>query len=142
MSNPVGRPRLFATPEEFDEKVAEYLVHCKEESEPVTWTGLALFLGFACRASIDEYLKYDGFSYSVKRAKALVEHQYERRLFSSNPTGAIFALKNFGWIDKQAVDLSNPDGSLRPEVIERRVVDPKSPEEIERQLDEQTHAAD
>ncbi len=30
--------------------------------------------------------------------------EYEKRLLDKNPTGAIFALKNFGWTDKQQVD--------------------------------------
>lgn len=105
MSNPVGRPRKYHTPDDFDRKVEEYYAYCKEEGEPVTWTGLALFLGFSSRQSIDEYLQYDGFSDSVKRAKALVEWHYEMRLATSSaPTGAIFALKNFGWSDKQEID--------------------------------------
>lgn len=110
----VGRPRLFASPEEFDAKVMAYQAHCKETGEPVTWTGLALFMGFSSRASIDEYLKYDGFSYSVKRAKAFVEYEYEKRLCSDKPTGAIFALKNFGWDDKTQLDHSSSDGSMTP----------------------------
>ena len=62
-------PRKYKSPEEFDAKVEEYADYCKEQDEPVTWTGLALFLGFCSRQSIDEYLQYDGFSDSVKRAK-------------------------------------------------------------------------
>ena len=32
--------------------------------------------------------------------------EYEKALHGRSPTGAIFALKNFGWTDKQDVDLS------------------------------------
>ena len=118
MANPVGRPRKYDTPEEFDEKVYEYQAHCRSEGEPVTWTGLALFLGFSSRQSIDEYLKYDGFSDSVKRAKTFVEYEYEKRLCGDKPTGAIFALKNFGWADKTELAHTSPDGSLGPTRIE------------------------
>lgn len=96
----VGRPRLYASSEEFDKKVLEYQTYCKETKEPVTWTGLALFLGFSSRQSIDEYLKYDGFSDSVKKAKTFVEWHYEMKLHGNAPSGSIFALKNFGWSDK------------------------------------------
>ena len=96
----VGRPRLYSSPEDFDKKVLEYQSYCKEEREPVTWTGLALYLGFSSRQSIDEYLKYDGFSDSVKRAKTFVEWHYEMKLHGNTPSGSIFALKNFGWADK------------------------------------------
>ena len=94
--------------------VTMYATHCESEQEPVTWTGLALFLGFSSRQSIDEYLKYDGFSYSVKRAKALVEWNYELRLCAGAGAGAIFALKNFGWSDKQELAHTSPDGSMTP----------------------------
>ena len=103
---PVGRPRLYDTPEQFETKVYEYQKHCEAASEPVTWTGLALFLGFSSRQSIDEYQNYDGFSDSVKKAKTFVEYHYELRLNGERPTGAIFALKNMGWSDKQEIEHS------------------------------------
>jgi len=109
-----GRPRKYKSPEEFDAKVEEYAAYCKEQDEPVTWTGLALFLGFCSRQSIDEYLQYDGFSDSVKRAKAFVEWNYEKRLHGNSPTGAIFALKNYGWSDKSELDHRSSDGSMTP----------------------------
>lgn len=114
----VGRPRMYETPEDFDAKVYEYQAHCQEIGEPVTWTGLALFMGFSSRQSIDEYLKYDGFSDSVKRAKTFVEWEYEKRLCGDKPTGAIFALKNFGWADKTEHAHTSPDGSMSPTRIE------------------------
>jgi hypothetical protein len=118
MSNPVGRPRLYKTPEEFEAKVYEYQEYCKEAKEPVTWTGLALFLGFSSRQSIDEYQHYDGFSDSVKKAKLFVEWHYEMRLNGGQPTGAIFALKNMGWADRQEFDHSSTDRSMSPTRIE------------------------
>ena len=112
--NKGGRPRLYDTPEQFDAKVYEYQDHCKENNEPVTWTGLALFLGFSSRQSIDEYLNYDGFSDSVKRAKTFVEWNYEKRLAGDGtPTGAIFALKNFGWKDKTETDITSGGEKLQ-----------------------------
>jgi len=35
-----------------------------------------------------------------------IENEYEKLLISNNTTGAIFALKNFGWTDKQEHELS------------------------------------
>lgn len=113
-SKQVGRPRLYETPEEFEAKVLEYQKYCKEEKEPVTWTGLALFLGFSSRQSINEYEKYDGFSDAVKRAKLFVEWHYEMRVNGNNATGPIFVLKNMGWSDKQELAHSSPDGSMSP----------------------------
>lgn len=110
----VGRPRLYETPEDFEAKVYEYQEYCKESKEPVTWTGLALFLGFSSRQSIDEYAKYEGFSDVVKRAKLFVEWHYEMRVNGNNATGPIFVLKNMGWSDKQDLSLTSPDGSMTP----------------------------
>jgi len=36
----------------------------------------------------------------------MVEHSYELGLRGQNPTGSIFGLKNFGWSDKQSIELS------------------------------------
>lgn len=101
-----GRPRLFDTPEKFESKVYEYQQHCVESKEPVTWTGLALFMGFSSRQSINEYKGYSGFSDAVKKAQTFVEYHYELRLNGERPTGAIFALKNMGWSDKQEIEHS------------------------------------
>lgn len=109
---PVGRPRLYQSPEAFDAKVDEYYHSCKETGEPITWTGLALYLGFSSRQSIDEYQEYEGFSDSVKRAKLLVEWAYEKRVLGANAAGPIFVLKNMGWSDKQELSHSSPDGSM------------------------------
>ena len=34
-----------------------------------------------------------------------MEMEYEKRLHGNNPTGAIFALKNFGWPDRQQIEV-------------------------------------
>lgn len=106
---PIGRPRKIKSPEQLDELVDNYVLMCNT-SDPqtaITLTGLILSLGLSSRESFDEYLKYDGFSDSVKRAKLLIEHEYEKRLNGgTNAAAPIFALKNFGWSDKQQVTLS------------------------------------
>lgn len=108
-----GRPRKYSSPEEFDEMVGRYYNHCISTGEPITWTGLALYLGFSSRQAIDEYQHYDGFYDSVKRAKTLVEYGYEKLLHKGqNAAAPIFALKNFGWSDKGERDQqeeSKPD---------------------------------
>jgi hypothetical protein len=75
---------------------------------------MALHLGFYGRQEMDNYMGYDGFSDSVKRAKAIVEMGYEKLLALGGGSGPIFALKNFGWVDKQEIDHSSPDGSMSP----------------------------
>ena len=109
--NKGGRPRKYGSPAEFDEQVDKYYQHCVATHEPITWTGLALYLGFYGRKEVDEYLDYDGFSHSVKRAKSMVEYAYEKRLASGGqPAGPIFALKNFGWRDNQQIEHTGANG--------------------------------
>ena len=71
-----------------------------------TITGLALFLGFESRQSFYDYEKKPEFSHSIKRARTFIEREYEEQLKFGNPSGAIFALKNFKWTDKQEVEHS------------------------------------
>ena len=52
------------------------------------------------------------FSGTVKRAKLLVEHAYELDLRTQKPVGAIFALKNMGWSDKQEVEVQSRLGKV------------------------------
>lgn len=117
MNNPIGRPRKLQSPEQLDELVDKYVDMCGLSDPPVaiTLTGLILSLGLSSRESFDEYLKYDGFSDSVKRAKLIIEHEYEKRLNGgANAAAPIFALKNFGWSDKQTVTLDgDPDKPLQ-----------------------------
>lgn len=115
-AKPVGRPRIVESPEEFDRLVDEYVSLCRDNEDPVTFSGMALHLGFSTRQSLYEYQAYDGFSDSVKRARLIVENEYERRLYSGQPTGPIFALKNHGWSDKQELEHS---GELPMIVVKR-----------------------
>lgn len=105
----VGRPRAIASPERFDELVDSYFELCRssEPKTPPTLTGLILALGLSSRESLDNYLSYDEFIDSVKRAKMLIEHEYEKGLVTAkNAAGPIFALKNFGWSDKTQTEHS------------------------------------
>lgn len=81
------------------------------EIEVPTITGLALHLGFCDRSSFYDYEKNKEFSYTIKRARFFIEQHYEELLQSGNVTGAIFALKNFGWVDRTEsnIELSGKD---------------------------------
>lgn len=97
-----GRPPIWDDPEAFSKAVDEYF---QNETNP-KWSGLALHLGFESRQSLWEYAKKDGFSLPVKKALLRIEQSYEDNLLTKNATGAIFALKNFGWKDKQELEQS------------------------------------
>lgn len=112
---PTGSPK-YETPEQLEAKVKEYFetgrrtrkVLSKEGVEVEipcpTITDLCLFLGFDSRQSFYDYEKRDGFSYTIKKARSLIEREYEELLQRGLGAGAIFALKNFGWVDKTEVD--------------------------------------
>lgn len=101
--NKGGRPRKWNTPEELQEEIDEYFEICSEEKIPVTITGLALALN-TTRETLMDYQNNDEFSDTVKRAKLRIENAYEQRLILNGRAGDIFALKNFGWKDKQEIE--------------------------------------
>lgn len=126
-----GRPRVYDSEAELNAEIIAYFEYIKGEYEMVpikdpdtgatidtvqVWkrhpenpaiTGLALYLGFESRQSIYDYEKTGRFSYAIKRARLRVENGYEQALLSKASTGAIFALKNFGWTDKQEIESTN-----------------------------------
>lgn len=116
-----GRPPKFETEEELDEKVQMYFLegvkqrtfilgkapHQYSITVPVpTITGIAIYLGFESRQSFYDYEKIPEFSYTIKRARLFIENEYEEMLTHGNTTGAIFALKNFGWKDNHQIEQS------------------------------------
>lgn len=106
----VGRPLKFSSPEELLERAYEYFDETLEKGQPITITGLAMALDTSRETLMDyEEKRGDQFSDAVKKVKLVCENYAERKLFGSNPTGAIFALKNYGWKDKQEIDLDDSE---------------------------------
>ena len=100
---PAGRPLKFETPQEILTKAKAYFDECLKNDEPITITGLAIALETS-RETLMNYEKRDEFFDAVKSVKLVCENYAERHLFGKNPTGSIFALKNYGWRDKQEVE--------------------------------------
>lgn len=110
LGNTGGKPPKFKDPKELENKISEYFEYVNQtEDEIITIVGLALFLGFADKKSLYDYVKKKEFSYSIKRALSIVEKNYEKRLSNQTCTGAIFALKNMGWEDRQSIDQTTID---------------------------------
>jgi hypothetical protein len=109
---PGGRPRKFTNAEELYNDGMKYIERTLRKDEPLTWTGVCIALD-STRETMNDYDsgKYDNennrFSDAIKRLKVHCENYAESRLFANNPTGAIFALKNYGWKDKQEVESIN-----------------------------------
>jgi hypothetical protein len=106
---PAGRPLKIQSVAELQEKIDAYFKQCKEEKEPLTITGLGLVVGLS-RKQLIEYTGKKEFRNTIKTAKQKIENYAEIQLFKANPTGPIFALKNYGWSDKQEHEHSGPGG--------------------------------
>jgi len=98
-----GAPPIYKDPLDLEKKIIQYF-DCEEER--FTITGLCLFCGFESRQSFYDYEKREEFSYIIKRSRTIIENMYEQKLQTNSPTGAIFALKNMGWDDKQQIEHS------------------------------------
>lgn len=149
--NKGGRPPKYKTPEELEAKCNEYFAECdkeeyfynedgtvmlykgmpviKKKATPYTISGLALYLGFSNRSSIENFLRYGGSSYQepelpcdkettasykdigfrdvITRAITKINDYREKALyFKESATGAKFALACNGWSDKQPIDVN------------------------------------
>ena len=106
----MGRPRIIDSPEEFDGLVDMYVAECFAAEEPLTVTGLALYMGFCDKTTFYQYGKREGFEnyyHSVKRARTIVEQGYERSAATGGGAGPIFLLKaSYGYRDVQSVEIA------------------------------------
>jgi hypothetical protein len=115
---PVGRPRICATPEELQLRIDNYFIDGMNLKKVIvgpannrtvtlipvpTITGLVLYCGFCDRRSFYEYEEKPEFTLTIKKARVRIESHYEELLQAGLGAGAIFALKNFGWIDEHKV---------------------------------------
>lgn len=124
----VGRPPIFATVEEMQEKIDEYFNSCEGrvledpdgypildkhgkviiiDDKPLTVTGLALALGFNSRQTLLNYQGKEEFMDTITRAKTRIEQYAEERLFDKDgANGAKFSLANnfTGWKEQKHID--------------------------------------
>ena len=102
---PAGRPPQFKTAEDMQAAIEDYF-DTHSEGKP-TISGLCYHLGFTSRQSFYAYEKKAEFSYTIKKARLRIESGYEKYLHGGQCAGAIFALKNFGWSDKQEIEVKD-----------------------------------
>lgn len=124
----VGRPPMYHTKEEIQEKIDAYFEECKGrvlrndddsiardkyglpvivDARPPTITGLALALGFTSRQALLNYQAKDEFVDTITRAKSRVECYAEERLYDKDgANGAKFNLANNfeGWKEKKEIE--------------------------------------
>ena len=65
---------------------------------------MCLYLGLT-KETFYEYVKREEYKDILNRARLIVENSYEMSLRENGRTGDIFALKNFGWVDKQEQEI-------------------------------------
>jgi len=108
-----GQPAYYTDVDDLQRAIDKYFEDRDAAGKPYTVTGLALALGFTSRAALINYEKapgYEKFFNAVKRAKLRCEGFAEDRLYGGgHPAGPIFALKNYGWSDKQEITISGTD---------------------------------
>lgn len=103
-----GRPRFYKTAEDLAEACGAYFERCIEDQVGPTITGLALHLGYSRKEQLYQQRRDAAYTWVVDRARLMVEQGYEQVLRSGmNPAGAIFALKNMQWSDKQELDVKD-----------------------------------
>lgn len=135
MGKQVGRPPIYKTANEIEEKIDAYFKECEGEilkddngktvlnkfgnpvvinRKPPTVTGLALALGFTSRLDLLRYQGKEEFRNTITRAKSMIEQYAEERLFDRDGSnGAQFSLRNNfkGWdADKKNDD--SGDGKI------------------------------
>jgi hypothetical protein len=128
MAHAGGRPWMYKSKEEMQEKIDAYFKECegkllvdKEgntvfdkygypiyvDRKPLTVTGLALALGFNSRQALLNYQGRKEFNDTITRAKTKIEQYAEERLFDKDgANGAKFSLANNfeGWKEKQQIE--------------------------------------
>jgi hypothetical protein len=123
MPNKVGRPLIFKSVKDIEDKIEEYFNYCDNRlvqgydnktneqfayisPEPYTMSGLAYYLGIDRRTLLN-YSNKDEYFPTIKKARDRVEMDIDRRLNDKNAftPGLIFNLiNNFDWKQKSEVD--------------------------------------
>ena len=111
MKHPGGRPLKFETPEDLKNVIEKYFKETPQSEYSVT--GLAMSVG--SKQLIQDYEKREGYKEIVQYAKLVIENSYELDLRKKGGAHNIFALKNFGWSDRQ--EITGADGKDLPTPI-------------------------
>ena len=106
------KPTAKSPPEMREQKVWD------REPQPPTLSGLALHLGFDSLKAFETYEKNGRFATILQRARLQIEAEYEKMLHQQPATGAIFALKSLGWLEKQNDDTPISDLTIKIEIVE------------------------
>ena len=110
--------RFKYTPTELQAKIDEYFKAGATQREVVlgsganrytrtmyiyTLTGMCLFCGFVDKVQLFDLERNNAYKPIIKKARSRIEKVYEENLQVTGNSANIFALKNFGWVDKQEI---------------------------------------
>lgn len=123
-----GPPWRYETPHALEKVIDEYFNQTTKEE--ITRSGLCMHINLGKDALI-AYGNRGGYEEIVMMAKLKIENAYETSLREKGGAGNIFALKNFGWIDKQEHEHSGSATNPLITKIIREVVNVKQIEHIE-----------
>jgi len=110
-----GRPLKYETPEDLAKVINKYFADTDNSEYSVT--GLALMVG--SKQLIQDYEKRAGYSAIVREAKLIVENSYELDLRKKGGAHNIFALKNFGWVDRQELAVSEKNSKEEADTLNK-----------------------
>ena len=100
-----GRPRAFKNKQELEDALQRYKDYLRETNKPPTIAGLSYFTGID-RQSIYNYQKRDEYFDTIKSFRDWVMMTYEEIAIEKGNGGIVFLLKNYGYTDKQDIDLN------------------------------------
>lgn len=93
----------FDSPEQMQSLIDSYFNETLPEE--ITLTGLCLALD-TNKQTLANYQARPEYKHILEIAKLKIENAYEKSLRKNGRSGDIFALKNFGWTDKQELEHS------------------------------------
>ena len=119
-----NRPLKFPNVKDLSDTIDKFFNDCDANKKPYTITGLCLCLDTSRNTllSYEKCLEIEwldrlddkakrAYVNTIKRAKLRCENYAEEQLLnplcSKSPIGSIFALKNYGWADKQEIVQTN-----------------------------------
>jgi hypothetical protein len=90
-----------------------------EKHDPPTLSGLALSLGFESILDLEVYEYQGPYKVHIRKARLLINAAYEKKLFNSNPSGAIFALKGMG---RKIENPATPANEKTPDTLKIEII--------------------
>lgn len=119
MAHAGGRPLKFKTVAELQEKIDDYFKTVVPKQYTITGLAIALDVDRDTLVNYQDRPEYFG---TVKSAKTRIEYGYELSLREQGRSGDIFALKNFGWVDKTEQDITTAGEKIESNPIDANML--------------------